>query len=125
MGMNEKNFNANIHTMANYIKNDWFLREWVNALGIRQADLDRQTDWGRRKTSELMNGAQRYNRDSLNEAALALNIQPYEILMHPADAMALRRLRDTALRIAADNRAEFKHEPKFDSLSNDEKKKAV
>jgi hypothetical protein len=38
-------------------------------------------------------GKQRYNRDILNDVAKALNIYPFELLMHPSDAMAQRRMR--------------------------------
>jgi hypothetical protein len=33
--------------------------------------------------SDLVTGKQRYNRDVLNDVASALNITPYELLMHP------------------------------------------
>lgn len=97
--------------MANLIGHDWYLAEWMAVLQLRQARLSERTGWDKRKTSELVTGKQPYKRDTLNEAALALNIAPYELLMHPDDAMALRRLRDTALRIAAEPTREYRGAP--------------
>lgn len=93
------------------LHNDWHLRDWIIALDLSQAELDRRTDWGRRKTSDLMTGAQRYNRDTLNEAASALNIAPFEMLLHPSDAMAMRRMRDSALTIAAESVTDYRAAP--------------
>jgi hypothetical protein len=42
--------------------------------------------------SEIQNGKTGYSRRLINEAANALNIQPYELLLHPEDAMAIRQL---------------------------------
>lgn len=78
---------------------------------MRQAQLCLATGWDKRKASELVNGKQRYNRDTVNEAAAALNIAPFELLLSPADAMALRRLRDTALAIAAEPTHAYDAEP--------------
>jgi transcriptional regulator with XRE-family HTH domain len=61
-----------------------------------QAELVRRTDYPKAKVSDLVTGKQRYNRDILNDVANALNIHPYELLMHPSDAMAQRRMRKLA-----------------------------
>lgn len=63
-----------------------------------------------RKTSELVNGKQRYNRDVVNEAAIALNLKPYELLMHPQDAMEIRQLHQS-IALAAERRSEYKAQP--------------
>jgi len=75
---------------------DWYLKEWLAATNTSQADLVRLTDYPKAKVSDLVNGKQRYNRDILNDVAHALNIRPHELLMHPDDAMALRRMRALA-----------------------------
>jgi transcriptional regulator with XRE-family HTH domain len=90
---------------------DWYLPQWLSSLHLKQADLERLTGWDKRKASFLVNGKQSYKREIVNEAAAALRIEPFELLMHPADAFALRRLRETALRIAADNRVPFTPAP--------------
>lgn len=103
--------------MGSSAPHDWFLAEWLTTLRMKQARLMEIADWDKRKTSELVNGKQRYNRDIINEAAAALNLQPYELLMHPDEAMAIRRMRESALRIAGDqqmaaeSRAAFKPPP--------------
>lgn len=82
---------------------DWFLKEWLATLGKRQADIVTDLDWNPARISLMLRGKQQYTRDSVNEMAAYLNLHPYELLMHPEDAMALRQLRSTALRIAAES----------------------
>lgn len=80
----------------NLIVLDWYLGDWLKTLQVSQADLVRLTDYPKAKVSDLVNGKQRYNRDILNDIAHALNIKPFELLMHPSDAMAQRRMRRLA-----------------------------
>jgi transcriptional regulator with XRE-family HTH domain len=75
---------------------DWYLKEWLATLGKKQADIVRDLDWNKARVSLMLRGKQPYDRDSLNELATYLNLQPHELLMHPADAMALRRLKAAA-----------------------------
>ena len=85
----------------NLIVLDWYLKEWLAATETSQAELVRRTDYPKAKVSDLVTGKQRYNRDILNDIANALNLQPFELLMHPADAMAQRRLKAAAKDIVA------------------------
>ena len=87
---------------------DWFLKAWLEAHRLKQADLVRRTGWSGKKVSYLVNGRSRYNRDYVNGAAEALDIEPFELLLHPDDAMALRRLRSAARDIAADRNSAYK-----------------
>lgn len=80
----------------NLIVLDWYLKEWLTATDTSQADLVRLTDYPKAKVSDLANGKQRYNRDVLNDIARALNIEPFELLMHPSDAFAQRRIKKLA-----------------------------
>lgn len=89
--------------MGTRIDFDWHLAEWLDAKDMSQADLCRATGFPKAKVSELVNGKSRYNRDVVNTIAKALEIYPHELLMHPADANALKRLRQTALSIAAED----------------------
>lgn len=73
---------------------------------MSQADLCRETGFSKAKMSELVNGVSRYNRDVVNTLAKALHIRPHELLMHPDDAFAIRRMRESALTIAAENARE-------------------
>ena len=72
---------------------DWYLKEWLESTQTSQADLSRLTDYPKAKVSDLVNGKQRYNRDILNDIAKALHIYPHELLMHPDEANAVKRLR--------------------------------
>jgi hypothetical protein len=87
---------------------DWFLTDWMRSLQLRNVDLERMTGWDKRKVSFLVSGRQPFARDTLVALARAMNLLPFELLMDPDDAMALRRLRDTALTIAADVRREWR-----------------
>jgi plasmid maintenance system antidote protein VapI len=71
---------------------DWYLGDWLKTLQVSQADLVRLTDYPKAKVSDLVTGKQRYNRDILNDIAKALNVYPFELLMHPDDAYSLRRM---------------------------------
>lgn len=81
---------------------DWYLKEWLRTLHKKQADLVRDLDWNKARVSLMIRGEQQYTRDAVNEVATYLNVHPYELLMHPDDAMALRRLRTDLVRVAHD-----------------------
>lgn len=71
---------------------NWFLRDWMATLEVSQTDLVRETDMNKTAVSLLYNDQQDYSPTIIRDIARALNIQPYELLMHPEDAMTLRRL---------------------------------
>jgi hypothetical protein len=81
-------------------RHDWYLKEWLRYYGKKQADMVRDLDWNKARVSLTANGKQAYDREDVNEASAYLNLQPYELLMHPDDAMALRRLRRDVARLA-------------------------
>lgn len=85
-------------------RHDMYLKDWLKALGKRQADVARDLEWNKAKVSLLAAGKQQYMRDDINQLAEYLHLHPYELLMHPDDAMAFRRLKESAIRIAADNK---------------------
>lgn len=89
--------------MANASRYDWYLKEWMATLNVRQSDIMRETGYSKATMSELFTGKQRYNRDILNEIAQVLHIRPNELLLHPDEAMAIRRVRESAARIVADS----------------------
>jgi transcriptional regulator with XRE-family HTH domain len=74
---------------------NWFLPEWMAACGLSgrgsQAKMMELTGWSRATMSQLYNGKQDYSPEILNEAAKALNVEPYELLMQPDKAMLLRQ----------------------------------
>lgn len=70
--------------------------------GKRQADLQKQLGWSKAKAHAVWHG-QQYTQALVDELAPWLNTQPYEMLLSPEDAMAIRGMRRDALRIAASN----------------------
>ena len=99
-----------------HLGDDWYLRDWMAALNLRQADLERMCDIPKATMSSIFNGKTAYRRELVNLISSALNIRPYELLMHPDDAMAIRRLRASAtqiaaVRLAADDRLDWQAPP--------------
>lgn len=81
----------------------WFIKEWMDSLGVTQAEMIRRTDWSKASASQIYNGIQDYSPRIVSEAAKALNLEEYELLMTPDRAAAFRRLRETAIQIAHSN----------------------
>lgn len=79
---------------------DWYLREWADHLGKRQAGLVNDLGWLKSRASKVWNGEQPYRRDTVNEISQWLGIEPFELLMHPREALALRQFRESAAIIA-------------------------
>lgn len=88
--------------MTDSSERDWHLRGWLAHFGKKQAALVNELGWDKAKASFVWNGKQRYNRDIVLEISDWLGIEPYELLMPPAKALALRQLEATARQIAAD-----------------------
>jgi transcriptional regulator with XRE-family HTH domain len=74
----------------------------MDMLGVKQADMCRRTGWSKASASQLYNGIQDYSPNIVEAAAIALNVAEYELLMQPERAMAIRRLRESAISIAHD-----------------------
>lgn len=83
---------------------NWYLREWMDYYGLSQAKMIEKTGWSKATASQLYNNVQDYSPKIVNEAALALNVEPFELLMRPERAMALRRFREQALEIVESTR---------------------
>ena len=81
---------------------DWRLKEWMAHFGKRQAALVNELGWDKARANYVFHSKQPYRRDIVNEIATWLGIRPYELLMHPREAIALRRLRETAALIVAE-----------------------
>lgn len=75
----------------------------MDTLGVNQAEMIRRTDWSKATASQLYNNVQDYSPKIVNEAARALNLMPFELLMRPDEAMALRRQREAAIVLVAAN----------------------
>lgn len=75
---------------------DWYLRDWARHFGKRQSSLVNELGWEKSRAYHVWHSKQAYRRDDVNAVAEWLGIKPYELMMPPADALALRRLRETA-----------------------------
>ena len=82
---------------------NWYLPEWMAACGLAgrgaQAKMMELTGWSRATMSQLYNGKQDYSPDILRQAAIALKVEPYELLMPPEKAMLLRQAVSNARQI--------------------------
>jgi transcriptional regulator with XRE-family HTH domain len=96
---------------------DWYLRQWLATIGLTQQALADAADWQKSKVSRLVSGFTPYDRDIVNTIADVLHIQPFELLLDPAEVMAIRRMRESAIRIAADTRLAYTPEPLRDGTN--------
>lgn len=71
----------------------------MDLLGVKQSAMIEKTGWSKATASQIYNGKQDYSPKVVREASLALNVREYELLMHPDQAMALRRLQSSAQEI--------------------------
>lgn len=97
--------------MDEIVESDWQLQAWAKHLGKRQGDLVTELDWHKNAAHRIWHGKQPYRKDIVNQLANWLGIEPYELLMRPEDAIALRRLRETAQLIAAEAGKPFSGPP--------------
>lgn len=84
-------------------KHTWYLQEWMRQAHPPkiQADMVRELGMGRATASAVYNG-QQYTQTLIDALAPWLNVEPYELLLHPDVAFAIRRLRAEGLRLAKD-----------------------
>ncbi|GGL48192.1 hypothetical protein GCM10010983_51940 [Caulobacter rhizosphaerae] len=79
----------------------WYLAEWAKAVGKIQADAQRELGWPKATASDLWRGRQRYNQELVDQVSNWLNVRPYELLLPPNEALALRDMRKSAQQIAS------------------------
>lgn len=72
---------------------DWYLKEWMATLRIKQSGLAERIGLSKATMNDVYHGRTQYYRRLVNDVADALNLQPFELFMHPAEAMALRQAR--------------------------------
>lgn len=80
---------------------NWYIREWMDRLNVTQAEMSRRTGWSKASASQIYNGKQDYNPNIVREAADALMVEQWELLMPYDRAMAIRRIQVTAKQIAS------------------------
>jgi transcriptional regulator with XRE-family HTH domain len=86
----------NVYMAKSNNEPDWFLRDWMRLKGKKQSHLVTELGWHKTAAHRLWHGRQPYRRDLVNEVAPWLEVQPFELLMSPREALALRQLRETA-----------------------------
>ncbi len=91
-------------------RHDWYLKEWLRTLGKTQQWVADELDLQKSKISRKASGTTPYDREDVNAIAALLHLHPYELLMHPEDAMEIRTLRKS-IKLAAERRAAYKHQP--------------
>lgn len=87
-------------TPTDQLGHRWFFAEHAEAQDHSQADAERALGWPRGKVSALWNGKQRYNQEAVDQVADWLKLEPYELLMTPGEAQAIKQLRSAARAIA-------------------------
>jgi transcriptional regulator with XRE-family HTH domain len=86
---------------------DWHLQEWMRLKGKRQASLVNELGWTKNRANIVWHSRQPYRRDLVNEIAEWLGLRPYELLMPPREAEAIKQLRSSAMTIVAEDPAPF------------------
>ena len=89
----------------------WYLAEWARHFGKTQADAQRELGWNKATASFLWTGKQRYNQDIVDQVSTWFGVEPYELLMSPKDAIALRNIRISARQIAAESASDLSARP--------------
>lgn len=80
---------------------DWYFRAWMTHFGKKQVDLVKELGWQRARASKVWNGANPYRREVINEIARWLKLEPYELLLPPERALAIRAMYASAEKIVA------------------------
>ncbi len=78
----------------------------------RQAALVNELGWNKSRANMVFHGKQPYQRAVVNEISSWLGIEPFELLMPVAEALALRQLRSAAQAIAAGQPMAMSAEPR-------------
>jgi len=89
----------------------WHLQEWLTVKHKRQADILRDLEWDRARTSRIISGKQPFTRDDVLALAKWLQIEPYELLMPPQRAAQLRAIEQSTIDLAAAIQAHSVVEP--------------
>lgn len=93
--------------MANVVQDAskiWHLRDWFAATDLKQRDLITKLDYASGTAFKLWHGFQAPTALQIQQVAELLNIEPFELLMHPEEAMRMRRLKQTIAEVAAAER---------------------
>lgn len=78
---------------------NWYIKEWLRTCEVTQAKLAELMDVNKTTVSHLVNNQIDYTPEYIRDVALALQIEPFELLLPPDRAMALRQYRASAEKI--------------------------
>ena len=79
----------------------WYLQEWFATQGKIQRTLITELGWLPGKAYKVWHGIQEPKPSEMHDIAAFLNIRPHELMMHPEDAMRIRRLEAAVREVAA------------------------
>lgn len=91
-----------------YSEHDWYLREWIDHFGWSNVEFADKAGWAPSTVTDLTTGTTNYYRRRVIEAAQALGIAPFELMMKPEDAMALRKFRDAGSQLFGEHASTFR-----------------
>ena len=75
---------------------DWYLQDWMAHFGKKQVDLIKELDYDKALAHYTFHSKRDYKRDRVNQLSAWLGIEPYELLMPPEKALAVRQLYSVA-----------------------------
>ena len=78
---------------------NWYIKEWLRTCDVTQAKLAELMDANKTTVSHLVNNQIDYTPEYIRDVALALQIEPFELLLPPDRAFALRQYRASAEKI--------------------------
>jgi hypothetical protein len=83
-------------------KHTWFLREWLQQSDppLTQADVQRALGWSKAKAHDVWHG-QQYTQALVDELSVWLKVRPFELLLPPSEAIAIRQMRESAVKIVS------------------------
>lgn len=79
----------------------WYLQEWFATQDKIQRTLITELGWLPGKAYKVWHGIQEPKPSEMHDIAAFLNIRPHELMMHPEDAMRIRRLEAAVREVAA------------------------
>lgn len=91
----------------------WYLQEWFATQDKIQRTLITELGWLPAKANKVWHGLQEPKPSEMHEIAALLNIRPHELMMHPEEAMRIRRL-EAAVREVVKEEAAAAPKPEAD-----------
>jgi len=88
----------------------WYLREWLRFKGVTQQWVADELNVQKSMVSRKTTGMTPYDREDIIAIARLLELEPFELLMAPADAMEIRQLRKS-IALAAEKRLALTPDP--------------